>query len=380
MRSPSTSRHRDAPAGSRRHSPTPRITLGRPVAGRQADPVARLLLPRLRAGQRRARHEHVLVSRRRAQRAVDRDAGARHRLLVEVLRPEPLARPGTPRHGQTERDLARLPARVELEPAGREAAGRQHDPVARGASTSRRPTRARSAVDARVAALGADDHGVEDHPAAGPPQPLAQRGGDAHARHRRRQRRHLEHRPRRAAPAARSRRCARRRCPSTAGNATRSSAPQPRTPPGRRPRRGTPASSNARAKPSELTSARPSGTRSSSTARAAMPARAQVVGEQRRVEVLERPEADHAHLAAAAQVARRPSSPAPPRSASARRPPSAAAGSPPGLRRTGTSRPSRRGTSRARRPRRRGRPRAYGMSEPSSRASASPGRSTRSGA
>ena len=102
--------------------------LGRPEPGRQADAVARLLPPRLGAGQRRPGDEHVLEPLR-PQLAIDGHARRPHRVIGEVVRQEPLVR-GHAAHRQAERHLPCAPARVELEAAGGEAAGRQHEPVA----------------------------------------------------------------------------------------------------------------------------------------------------------------------------------------------------------------------------------------------------------
>ena len=92
--------------------------------------------------------------------------------------------------------------------------------------------------------------------------------------------------------------------PSTAGNATRSSAPnRPLSWPATSARNA--GSSNPRANPSEFTSARRSGTRSSSTDRAVIPARERLSASSGAMEVLQRPEAHHAHVAAVAEIARR---------------------------------------------------------------------------
>jgi hypothetical protein len=84
--------------------------------------------------------------------------------------------------------------RVELEPAGGEAARRQHDPVG-AASLLAQPDADAQRAYPRTRALGADDDVVQQHAAARPAQRVAQCREDAHARHRRRQRRDLEDAP-----------------------------------------------------------------------------------------------------------------------------------------------------------------------------------------
>ena len=168
----------------------------------------------------------------RAQPVVDGDAGARERMLAEVVGAEArLARRRHAVHRQPERGLARVPVRVELDAAARDPAGGEHDPPCAVVDLAPRGGRA-DRVDAavrRARARTASEFRTIRPPARR--SRVAQRLEDPHAGHRRRQRRDLEDRPAELLLQVASRRRAgpRRRAP--AGKPTRCRAVEPRARP-----------------------------------------------------------------------------------------------------------------------------------------------------
>ncbi len=171
------------------------------VARREADAVARALPPGNGARQRRARSVKILepspsVGVGRTQSVVDRNADAVERLLVQVRRQEPwppvrLRQPG---ERQIEHVLPDLSVGVDLDAAGRQPSGGQHE---RACPMGRRPGRRLGdhALDPAVRRLGSDDALADQDSSAGPAQLLRQRLEEADARHGRREGRNLEDGP-----------------------------------------------------------------------------------------------------------------------------------------------------------------------------------------
>ena len=159
--------------------PSPRASARTALRRRGGRSTARCPRPTSRATARRPAASRRRRARCRApaaaQLAVDRDARARHRLLVEVLGHEArLARARHAAHRQAERRLARDPVRAELDRARGEAAGGEDEP-ARVVSVTSWPAASRAdRRDARAVALGADDRVAEHEPPARVAQRRAQ--------------------------------------------------------------------------------------------------------------------------------------------------------------------------------------------------------------